>query len=494
MMISASGADAAQALDALPQVLVDPTDMVAAERGDPARMQIALSRRPNAKVTLVASGDAECRVTPTKLVYHKRNWSRPQSLTITAIPDAAPEGSHTCQPTIRLETEDRTFKAAAAALPIVSVQDDLVDRVAGRLVAILRKDFSAAITGQHSALDGMISAALLRLKRGSYGLRCGETKPFDIAGQVEVKETSRGVRGTFGDEVHLCHSAQRRISAGSFALSTSDSLGRQSLLSYRQQREQQSQRHLRGYFLGGYGSETAVEKLGTGTVTGVGAQAGIYGADRFRKVLMLSYYAAAATGRHSYDLGFAQTDGDIDAHGVYTYGAGLAGIAVSGQRAAGPTILHPKAGMHMAYGQVGETMVHTERAGVTSASTLSIPDYKGLRSGLELGVEYARPAAHENGWNRSLWLAPKAQCLSDVLQGDLDCGSGLSVTYEVAQISTGTSYSVTVDAEADRTSRRRSIALAQVKGLGDNAGEARSYLALDDRSKPVYGYELSLDF
>lgn len=422
------------------------------------------------------------------------NWSRPQTLTITAIPDAAPEGTHSCQPTIRLETEDRTFQAAAAELPTVSVQDDLVDRVAGRLAAILRKDFSAALVSQQNALDGMITAALHRLKRGQYGLRCGEAKPFDVEGKIEVKETRRGVRGTFGDEVHHCHSSQRRISAGSFALSTSDSVGRQSLLIYRQQRERQTQRHLRGFFLGGYGSETAVEKLGTGTVSGVGAQAGFYGADRFLKVLMLSYYAAATTGRHSYDLNFAQTDGDIDATGSYTYGAGLAGIALSGQRAAGPTILHPKAGMHMAYGEVGDATVKTERSGVTSAGTVAIPDYKGLRSGLELGVEYARPAPHENGWNKSLWLAPKAQCLSDVLQGDLDCGSGLSMTYEIAQASTGTSYSVTVDAEADRTSRRRSIALAQVKGLGDNAGEARSYLALDDRSKPVYGYELSLNF
>lgn len=494
LLISASQAHAVQAVDGLPQVLVNPTDLIATERGDPARMVLSLSRRPSATVTLVAYGDGECKVNPTKLVFQKRKWSRPQTLTVTAIPDAAPEGTHSCRPSIRLETEDRTFKAVAAELPTVSVQDDLVDRIAERLASILRKDFSSVLVGQQRALDGMISAALQRLKRGRYGLRCGETQAFDVDGTVEVKETRRGVRGTFGDEVHHCHSAQRRISAGSFALSTSDSLGRQSLLSYRQQREQQSQRKLRGFFLGGYGSETAVQKLGTGTVTGVGAQAGFYGADRFRKVLMLSYYAAAATGRHKYDLAFEQPGGSILAKGAYTYGAGLAGIAVSGQRAVGPTILHPKAGVHMAYGQVGDTKVHTERGSDESTGTLTIPDYKGLRSALELGVEYSRPAPHENGWSRSLWLAPKAQCLSDVLQGDLDCGSGLSVTYELAQYSSGTSYSVTVDAEADRKSRRRSIALAQVRGLGDNAGESRSYMTLDDRAKPVYGYELSLDF
>ena len=494
MMMTVSGAKVAQAMETLPELRVEADDLTAAERGDPARLQVSLSERPRSEVTLLAYGDAECRVTPTKLVFRPRNWSRPQTLTVTAIPDAAPEGPHSCQPTVRLETRDRKFKAAAAALPKVAVHDDLVDRVADRLAAILRKDFSTTLVVQQSALDGMLTAALNRLKRGRYGLRCGETSPFDLTGQVEVKETKRGVSGTFGDAVYHCRTSQRRISSGRFALSTSDTLGRQSMLSYRHQREQQSSRTLRGFFLGGYGSETAVEKLGTGTITGAGAQGGFYGAERFRKVLMLSYYAAAATGRHSYDLEFAQTGGEIGTRGAYTYGAGLAGIALSGQRAAGPTILHPKAGMHMAYGQVGDTDLQADRAGLDVSGTVDIPDYKGLRSALELGVEYARPAPHGNGWDRSLWLAPKAQCLSDVLQGDLDCGSGLSVTYEVAHSVSGTSYSVTVDAEADRKTRRRSIALAQVQGLGENAGEARAFLALDDQAKPVYGYELSLDF
>lgn len=494
LVAGAGGAGAVQVAENPPAIVTGSADLTVAEGGAPALLPIWLSVRPEAAVTLRLAGDSECRITPEALEFTPTNWASAQTATITAIPDAAPEGPHSCQPTALVETADSTYQSVAAALPRVAIRDDLVDRISARLQAVLHKDFASTLRGQQSAFQAMLTGAVQRLKRGQYDLRCGAMQAFDVKGRAEIKETSAGIRGTFGDEIRDCMSGQRRIASGRFALSHSDDLGRQSLLTYTRQTEQQDTRRIRGYFLGGYASETAVDKLAHGTISGIGATAGLYGVNRLRKVLMVSYYAAIAAGRHRFDLGFDQAGGEIDAHGHYTYGAGFAGLAVSGQRAAGPLVLHPKAGLYASYGTAPDVYVQARRAGLTATGTVDIPEYRGLRSAVEMGVEFERPAATDLDWQTTYWMAPSLYCQSDVVQGDLDCGSGLTLNFDLYGAADRTVWGLSIEAEADRKRRQRALTLRRTLLLGDGTGQAVTSVGLDDRSKPRYGYELSLDF
>ncbi|NVO21746.1 hypothetical protein [Donghicola mangrovi] len=494
LITGASGAGAVQVAELEPAVLAGQSDLTAAEGGNPALLPLSLTVRPQGTVTLRLAGDAECRVTPEVLEFSPANWANPQTVSVIAIPDEAPEGPHSCQPTAQVDTADSAYQSAPAVLPRVAIRDDLVDRIAERLRAVLHKDFATTLRGHQSAFEGMLTSAVARLKRGQYGLRCGHSQAFDVKGHAEVKETSAGVRGAFGDEIYYCLGAERRIGTGRFSLSHSDMLGRQSLLTYTRQTEKQDARHLKGFFLGGYGSETAVAKLATGTISGVGASAGLYGVDRLRKVLMVSYYAALVAGRHSFDLGFDQTGGEIDARGHYDYGAGFGALALTGQRAAGPVVLHPKAGLYAAYGQAPKVDVTGRRSGLTSTGTVDIPEYRGMRSALEMGVEYERPAATQLDWQTTYWMAPSLYCQSDVVQGDLDCGSGLKLDLNLYGKADHTVWGLSIEAEADRKRRQRAMTLSRTLLLGAGTGQAVTSFGLDDRSKPKYGYELSLDF
>lgn len=488
------GFAAQSAVPLLPEILISADDLQASESGDPAVIRLSLSRQPDAAVTLTLQGDKECRVSPNKLTYRTSDWDRAQTLSVLAIPDAAPEGLHRCQPLISIETEDREYKAIAAALPSVEIKDAPAQAISERLETILRKDFSATLLQQQAIVSGIVSDATRRLIRGRYGIKCGAVEPFDVSGQVEIKETSRAVRGSFGEETLSCHGARRQIGSGRFAFSDSESLGRQSLLSYTHMVETQSARMLRGHFVGGYGSEAAVEKLAMGTIAGAGTYAGLYGVQRFRKILLLSYFASAVLGHHTYDLQFPDSNGEIDASGSYDYAAGLAGIGLSGQRAAGPFVLHPKADMRLTYGDVSSSRVRAAQGPSHSFGTLDVPAYQGLRSGLELGFEFDHPSLASVGWDRSVWFAPRLGCLSDVVQGDLDCDSGLKMQFDAAHTVSRTRYSLGLEAQADRTSRWRGVTVSRTVALDATGGHVRTSLGMNDRSKPTYEYAFSFEF
>ncbi|MEY8882374.1 hypothetical protein [Donghicola sp. XS_ASV15] len=488
------GFAAQSAVPLLPEILISADDLQASETGDPAVIRLSLSQQPDAVVTLNLQGDKECRVSPNKLTYRSSNWDLAQTLSVLAIPDAAAEGLHRCQPRISIETEDRTYKAIAATLPSVAIKDAPVDAVSERLETILRKDFSSTLVQQQAIISGIMTDATRRLTRGYYGLKCGVVEPFDISGHVEIKKTSRAVRGTFGEETVACHGARRQIGSGRFALSESDTLGRQSLLSYTHMVETHSPRALKGRFVGGYGSEAAVEKLAMGTISGAGTHAGLYGVQRFRKILLLSYFASAVLGHHSYDLQFPDSGGAIDASGTYDYAAALAGIGLSGQRSAGPFVLHPKADLRLTYGEASTSRVRATQGPTQSFGNLDMPAYQGLRSGLELGFEFDHPSLASVGWDRAIWVAPRLGCLSDVVQGDLNCDSGLKMQFDAAHTVSQTRYSLGLDAQADRTSRWRGVTVSRTVALDSAGGHVRTSLGMNDRSKPTYEYAFSFEF
>jgi uncharacterized repeat protein (TIGR01451 family) len=113
------------------------TDNSATEGGGTGAFTVVLNSPPAAappggnnmaaqSATVTIGTSTQCTFAPTPLTFTSTNWNVPQTVTVTAIDDAAIEGAHTCTPaSITAATGAYAGVAVASgSLPVVNITDN----------------------------------------------------------------------------------------------------------------------------------------------------------------------------------------------------------------------------------------------------------------------------------------------------------------------------------------------------------------------------------
>ncbi|MEE2635201.1 hypothetical protein DD556_17600 [Phaeobacter sp. JL2872] len=479
-------------------VAVSNDDLVASENGrDTAAMSFWLQGQPTGRVQLSFAGDAQCAVSPGTLSFGRGNFATPQTLTITAIDDEAVEGSHSCQPTVTVTSNDTRYDAYALALAQVQILDDLVDQIRDRLTEVLKSDLEETVKTQQRYFSQMSKGALERVLAGQADLTCGTQSAFDVDGAVQMTDGNGGADGTFGYDVYNCQSGSREILDGQFSLTRTENIGTQALLQFSKQRERfLSESDLRGRFWGGYVSRTNVTGLADGSINGFGINGGLYGARELGDGLFLDYYAAAGLGHHRYKLDFEALPARIRAKGSYDYAAAFAGAALSGQREYDSFLLTPRFGMDLAYASASDADVRASQLGQTDTGRIDIPDYNGGRIFAELEFASLPGTTSEDSPTAQIRtaVAPRFACEMSSFDSDLDCGFGFSFSRDMFDALSGISYGFAIDYEHIDETDRLSLDFSRERRFANGQGAVVTRLSLPTADSLQIEHGVQLDF
>ncbi|MDF1773372.1 MAG: Ig-like domain-containing protein [Pseudophaeobacter sp. bin_em_oilr2.035] len=479
-------------------VAVSNDDLVASENGrDTAAISFWLQGQPTGRVQLSFAGDAQCAVSPATLSFGRGNFATPQTLTITAIDDEAVEGSHSCQPTVTVTSNDTRYDAYALALAQVQILDDLVDQIRDRLTEVLKSDLEETVKTQQRYFSQMSKSALERVMAGQAELNCGTQSAFDVDGAVQMTGGNGGADGTFGYDVYNCQSGSREILDGQFSLTRTENIGTQALLQFSKQRERfLSESDLRGRFWGGYVSRTNVTGLADGSINGFGINGGLYGARELGDGLFLDYYAAAGLGHHRYKLDFEALPARIRAKGSYDYAAAFAGAALSGQREYDSFLLTPRFGMDLAYASASDADVRASQLGQTDTGRIDIPDYNGGRIFAELEFASLPGTTSEDSPTAQIRtaVAPRFACEMSSFDSDLDCGFGFSFSRDLFDALSGISYGFAIDYEHIDETDRLSLDFSRERRFANGQGAVVTRLSLPTADSLQIEHGVQLDF
>ncbi len=244
---------------------------------------------------------------------------------------------------------------------------------------------------------------------------------------------------------------------------------------------------VRGYFLGIYASQSDVDSSATGTIDGMGVNAGLYGAQRLNSGLFLDYYLGAAAGLHRFDLDFEDSLGTIAASGDYLYLAGFGGAAISGELTFGDYTLSPRAGFDVAYSPGGDVDVETALLGVTQSGTLELEEMSGGAIFAELRTERTFDAG-----SGLIALTPRVACYQSLGSRDGDCGVG--ATLEIASIDAADdlSYAIEIGGERGASFTSGTIRAQVSRRIGLGRFRAQSEVSMN--SGPRFGGSFEMRF
>ncbi|WP_165614962.1 OmpA family protein, partial [Yoonia tamlensis] len=268
---------------------------------------------------------------------------------------------------------------------------------------------------------------------------------FNLARNLNMTANDSGVsaQGDFTQDQHSCITDRREVLEGSVSYVDTETGQTQSAINLSYRREQyRGSESVFGYFVGLYGSRSEVTTLANGEIDGFGLNAGIYGAKRLEHDLFLDYYLGAAAGRHSFDLAFTRDFGVVNANGDYTYLAGFAGAAISGEFALGKAVVAPRVGFDYIYAPGADVDVIAELGGLTEAGGLELDAISGGRVFAEIRTDYLIQDGRAN-----LWFNPRVSCYQSLGALDGVCGVGGAIGIESAGDNTALTYAVELDGE-----------------------------------------------
>ncbi|MBZ0277951.1 MAG: SH3 domain-containing protein, partial [Anaerolineae bacterium] len=107
-----------------------------AEGGVTDTYTVVLNTAPSANVTITITPDAQCTALPSPLTFTPANWNVAQTVTVTAVDDAAPEGPHTCTITHAAASGDAAYNAIVIANVVANVADNDVPGVTVSAAAV----------------------------------------------------------------------------------------------------------------------------------------------------------------------------------------------------------------------------------------------------------------------------------------------------------------------------------------------------------------------
>ena len=318
---------------------------------------------------------------------------------------------------------------------------------------------NATPSGQ--AQNRRIEFVLPDMQSAEEGCVNGASTDHDLSANAQGEGAD--LSGNFSREYRDCATDSWRIVEGDLSVMRMDTGIDQSMvnLSLRKERFVNDNR-VRGRFVGGYASRSAVTGTGEGDILGFGLNAGLYGADRLSAGLFFDYYLGVAAGRHTFDLNFDRFDGVINATGYYTYGAAFAGAALSGEMKAKSLDLTPRAGFELAWSPGGNGQLTATRAQLIDSESITIPAVMGLRAFVELGIE---DLLEKSPWTLS--VTPRLLC--DWGQGGISmgCGYGGSIELTTATNKDGESFALGLDGSKTSKMTSGSVSLRYQKAIGN---------------------------
>ena len=257
-------------------------------------------------------------------------------------------------------------------------------------------------------------------------------------------------------------------------------------LSYRRERFV-DENSVRGWFGGIYRSQSDISSLATGEISGFGVNGGIYGADQLNNGLFFDYYLGAAAGRHEFDLAFARDIGTINANGDYTYLAGFAGAALSGELDLGAYTILPRAGFQYAYSPGGDVDVITELGAVQQSATFDLNSVSGGQFFIEVREEH-----FVNEEQTLFAFTPRLSCYQSLGNLDGECSIGGSLEITEAEDENDLGYSVRLEAERGQTFSRASITGSVTREIRHGVFRGDAIMSADGELS--FGGALELDF
>jgi outer membrane protein OmpA-like peptidoglycan-associated protein len=268
---------------------------------------------------------------------------------------------------------------------------------------------------------------------------------FNLVRSINLQANDDGANadGQFLRDKHDCITDRREVFEGSLSYSDTGQGQTQSAINFSYRREQyRGNNSVFGYFVGLYGSQSDVTNRATGEIHGLGVNAGIYGAKRLQNELFLDYYLGGATGRHKFDLNFDRSVGTISATGDYTYWAGFAGAALSGELEYGETTITPRVGFDYVYTPGADVDVIAELGGLSQVGNQDLDAISGGRIFAEIRTDRL-----VNNGASNLWFNPRIACYQSLGSLDGVCGFGGSIGIENADEDSDLNYAFEIDGE-----------------------------------------------
>lgn len=304
---------------------------------------------------------------------------------------------------------------------------------------------------------------------------CGDEGGGSRDLEASADENGVTLNGSLVSESHDCANDRWSIVEGTVSHFDTDSgLSQTSVnVSYRRERFVAPDT-LRGYFVGVYGSQSDVDREATGEIDGAGLNAGIYGAKRLRDNLYLDYYLGAATGVHDFDLAFDNALGTITATGDYTYVAGFAGAAISGELDYGEYTLSPRTGLELAYSPGGDVGVDAALGGVTQSGTLTLDSVSGSAVFAEIRAE--RDLSDQRS---TIALTPRLTCYQSIGNLGSDCGIGAALELASSDLARGMVYAIKLEGERGSSFTRNSISASVSRPIGRSSLNADAGVTQD---------------
>ena len=409
-------------------VAVTPGDLSASESGDLATLGFALTARPTGSVLLTFVGDAQCSVSPTTITFTESAWNVMQTLTVAALADGIAEGGHSCQPTVTVTSSDPLFDALTVTLPQISISDGLIDEVREQLATRLHDDLRDTLGDQSRQLQRIGRGAAARLRAGAEDTsHCGPERGLDPDGSLLVDGGTLAMDATMAESYYSCARDARIILETSVEARYSS--GEPGFLrfsgTYQRERRVGDDR-LRGWFLGGY-LNTPLGRSDTDRIDGFGFAAGIYGATRLTEGLVAEHYAGLGYGRHDFRFSFGTTD-PIVAVGSYSYLAGYAGAAISGETILRGHSIVLRSGADLALGVPTDARVTATRGADSETGTVGLSGVAALRLFVEAEIDLDRGGVNslEHGWA----LRPGLHCDASIgVLSAQDCGASAALSW-----------------------------------------------------------------
>lgn len=249
--------------------------------------------------------------------------------------------------------------------------------------------------------------------------------------------------GRFVRDDHDCITDRRDVFQATLSYIDTETGQTQSAMNLSYRREKYRGRDsVFGSFPGAYGSQSDVTGRATGEVSGVGVNAGLYGAKRLLGDLFLDYYLGGATSRHEFNLNFERTIGTISADGNYCYTVAFAGAALSGETQIGEIKLTPRVEFDYVYTPGTDVDVVASLSGLSEISGLELDAISGGRRFAELRTDRLL-----NNGRSNLWINPRIAFYQSIGALDGACGFGGSLGIESIGDNPDLSYAFEIDGE-----------------------------------------------
>lgn len=408
------------------------------------------------------------------------------TISVRVLEDDLDEGPESITVTLTSVSGDSATILPEYPSSSILILDDLVDQIRTPLADILQRDLERTVSAQARDMSRISQGALARLREGNDETACGDLEAFDVDGEAIASGTAVSTSGTFGQDSYNCVTGVRTLMDGNFIFSGSDADDAQGLFNFRMQSETQRGTHaLNGRFFGGYTSRSTLngDTTGTGSVDGIGLNAGLYSARSLEGGLFLDYYAAGTFGSHRYDISFYEPTAPINATGDYSYGALFVGAALSGETVYERFIVRPRMGFDLGYARASDASVTARQLEATDTGRIELQTIEGTRGFAEAVFGFGGPISDaelgEAHTITKLEIAPRVFCERSFGTTDMACGAGAGLRFTNTNPLVGSELTINMDLEGTQDLRRSTVGFSFTRPLRNLAGSAVTQMNTD---------------